>query len=445
MTAPAQHYRQTFERVHDNLPGAGVPWIARLRSDAMAAFEQQGFPDTRVEAWKYTDLRTLNRHLYTPLPDAAEMIEPALEPWLFGGAPMHRLVFVDGRFAPHLCPFRPLLRGVTLTNLAAALEHEPHEVRPVLEHLPAADRPGFDAMNTAFLQDGAWVRLEPGVVVEQPLHLLFINTGRTEGMTTVRNLIHACPGSSAQVVESWVALNPAACLTNTLTEIVLEENATLEHYKLEEEGGATTHIGGVYARQGRNSRLTAHSVSLGGRLVRNDLQVDLVGEGAECALNGFTLTHGHQHVDNHTRIEHRRPHTTASEGYKAIVDDRSRVVFSGYIKVHPDAQKTRAQQSNHSLLLSADAEADARPQFEIHADDVQCTHGCTVGELDTDALFYLRSRGLDEVSARSLLIRGFAVDVLERMTLEPVRQRVEASLAARLSARGMPVPEDRTH
>jgi len=440
MSAPLQHYRQTFERMQDNLAGAGVPWVARLRGAAMSTFERQGFPDKRVEAWKYTDLRALDRRVFTPLP-AADLFDTALRPWLFDGEPMHRLVFVDGRFAPQLCPLRPLLTGVTLANLAAALEHEPHQVRAALEQVPAAERMGFDAMNTAFLQDGAWLRLEPGVTVEQPIHLLFVNTGRAGELTSVRNLIQAGPGSSARIIESWVALNDAEGLTNTLTEIQLEDHARIEHYTLEEEGDATTHIGGLYVRQAAASRLAAHSISLGGRLVRNDLQVDLDGEGAECALNGFSFTRGHQHVDNFTRIEHRRPRTSAGEWYRGILDDRSRSVFTGYIKVHPDAQQTQAQQSNHSLLLSRRAEADARPQFEIHADDVQCAHGCTVGELDADALFYLRSRALDETGARNLLIRAFAADVLERMTFEPVRRRVETQLAARLerheAAQGM--------
>ncbi|MEN8207025.1 MAG: Fe-S cluster assembly protein SufD, partial [Pseudomonadota bacterium] len=351
---------------------------------------------------------------------------------LFDHEPMHRLVFVDGRFAPDLCPFQTWLDGVTLTSLATVMKHRPDALEVVLGRTLATDRPGFDTMNTAFMQDGAFIKLEQDAVLEQPLHLLFISSGQADCMTTVRNVIQAGPGSAATVIESWVALNDATSLINTITEIMLDENAALTHYKLEQEGAAATHIGGLYVRQDRNSHLDAHSIALGGRLVRNELQVDLNGRGAECALNGLTLTHHQQHVDNNTRIEHHQPQATSNEWYKSILDDRSRTVFSGRIVVQPGAQQTQAQQSNHSLLLSNEAEADARPQFEIYADDVQCRHGCTAGELDANALFYLRSRALDEDTARSLLVYAFAADVLDRMRLDPVRHYLEQQLAERL-------------
>ncbi|MEA3242715.1 MAG: Fe-S cluster assembly protein SufD [Pseudomonadota bacterium] len=433
MNSPPLIYRETFARLRDHLPGAGVPWITRMRGKAMSEFQQQAFPDTRVEAWKYTDLRSLKRRSFSPPITRGEIHESALQPWLFNHQPMHRLVFVDGRFAPDLCPFQTWLDGVTLTSLATVMEHNPDELETVLGHTLGTDRPGFDAMNTAFLQDGAFIRLDRDAVLEQPIHLLFISTAQTDSLTTVRNVIQSGPDSAATVIESWVALNDATSLTNTITEIVLDENAALQHYKLEQEGAAATHIGGLYVQQDHSSHLDAYSIALGGRMVRNELQVDLNGRGAECTLNGLTLTHDQQHVDNHTRIEHHQPQATSNEWYKGILDDRSRTVFSGRIVVHPGAQQTQAQQSNHSLLLSNDAEADARPQFEIYADDVQCRHGCTVGELDAEALFYLRSRALDEDSARSLLVYAFAADVLDRMRLDSVRHYLEQQLAERLT------------
>ena len=433
MSIPQPNYRETFDRLQDRLPGADVPWVTSMRSKAMSAFQQQAFPDTRIEAWKYTDLRSLKRQSFTPAVAECEIHESALEPWLFDHEPMHRLVFVDGQFTPQLCPFQTWLDGVTLTSLATALERNPGQLESVLGQTLGTDRPGFDNMNTAFLQDGAFIRLERNAALELPVHLLFISTGQADRMATVRNVIQAGPGSSATIIESWVSLEDTNSLTNTITEIVLDENAALEHYKLVQEGAATTHIGGIYIKQDRDSRLDAHSIALGGRLVRNEIQVDLNGHGAECNLNGLSLTRGRQHVDNHTRIDHHQSNATSSESYKGILDDHSRTVFSGRIVVHPDAQRTKAQQSNHSLLLSGEAEADARPQFEIYADDVQCTHGCTVGELDADALFYLRSRALDEISARNLLVYAFAADVLERMRLDPVRHYLERQLAERLT------------
>lgn len=439
MSMPQQHYQEAFDRIQAGLPGAGAPWLVHMRDRAMAAFRHNPLPDTRIEDWKYTDLRSFSRQLFSPA--ARTACVTGLSPWLFDRTPMHRLVFVDGHLTEDWQQDQPLPDGVTLTGLAAMLNNCPGQLEPVLGATLAANRPGFDAMNSAFLQDGACLRLEQGAVLQQPLHLLFISTGQADVMQTVRNVIEAGPGSAATVIESWVALNDAATLTNTITEIILHEAAALDHYKLVEEGAWTTHIGGTYVRQRCNSQLAAHSIALGGRLVRNTLQVDLDGAGAECRLNGLTLTQGRQHVDNHTRIEHLHPHTTSNERYKGILADRSRTVFSGRIVVHPGAQKTRAQQYNHSLLLSADAEADARPQFEIRADDVQCTHGCTVGELDADALFYLRTRGLSDAAARNLLIRAFATDVLEGIPLVPVRQYLERELGSRLGGDGGLQPE----
>jgi Fe-S cluster assembly protein SufD len=429
MSTRPLNYRESFERLHNFLPGAGVPWITRMRGKAISEFQQSAFPDTRVEAWKYTDLRSLNRHFFSPSVTRGEIHKSALEPWLFNHEPMYRLVFVDGKFAPDLCQYQTWLDGITLTSLATVMEHSPDEIENLLGRTINMNRPGFDTMNTAFLQDGALIRLEQDALLDLPVHLLFISTGQADCMTTVRNIIHARPGSTATVIESWVALNDASSLTNTITEIVLDENAELQHYKLEQEGATTTHIGGLYVQQDRNSHLDAHSIALGGRLVRNEVVVDLNGRGARCALNGLTLTHGHQHVDNNTHIEHHQPQATSNELYKSILDDHSRTVFSGRIVVHPGAQQTQAQQRNRSLLLSTEAEADARPQFEIYADDVQCRHGCTVSEPDTDALFYLRSRALDEEAARNLLVYAFAAEVLDCMRLDPVRHYLEQQLA----------------
>lgn len=430
MNDPKVAWRDSFERAQDRSPGAGAPWLLRQRSKAMEAFQQQGLPDTRVEAWKYTSLRRLQRQTFTPAAGTATVSD--ITPWLLGDEPMHRLVFVDGHYRPDLQPFRTLLTGATLCSLASALEKRPDDVEHVLGRTLDVSTPGFNALNTAFLQDGAWIRLEQDAELELPVHLLYISTGQPDAMTMHRNLIVAGAGSSATIIESWISLNEAAGLTNTVTEIMLEDNAALSYYKLGQEDETTTHVGGTYVRQAAGSRFASYSITLGGRLVRNDLQIALDGPGAECSLNGLTLTHGHQHVDNHTRIDHHSPNATSNELYKGILDDRSRTVFSGRIVVHPDAQQSRAQQSNHSLLLSAEAEADARPQFEIHADDVQCSHGCTAGELDEDAYFYLRSRALDASSAHALLVYAFAADVLERIPLEYVRNWLDRQLSGRL-------------
>lgn len=441
MSVPMLHYREQFDRLQPGLPGAGVPWLTLRRGEAMAAFQSRAFPDTRVEAWKYTDLHRLNRHVFKPATTAGTVHEPLLRPWLFDGTPMHRLVFVDGQLAATLCPSSPVARGITLRSIAQVLEREPQRLEAVLGRTLSADRPGFDSMNSAFLQDGYWLRLESAAVAELPVHLLFVSTGQAGSMMTLRNVIEAAPGSAATVIETRVALRGADCLVNAVTEVVLETGASLQHYQFQQDDEAAIRIAGLYVQQARDSRLATHCVTLGGGLVRNELQVRLDGPGAECALNGLILARDRQHVDNHTRIDHHAPHATSNEWYRAIVQDRARSVFSGRIVVHPQAQQTRAQQSSHNLLLSARAEADARPQFEIRADDVRCTHGCTTGELDADALFYLRTRGLDEETARSLLIHAFARESLERMECTPVRDWLEQRLATRLGSGGMISPQ----
>lgn len=431
MTAAHTSYAEDFQAVQATLPGAGVPWLQQLRTTAMESFLDSGFPTTRTEDWKYTDLRSLTRRHYTPAsrprPDGTAV--PADAWWQ--DELQHRLVFIDGYFMPELCPLGPLLSGVTITSLARVLEQQPELLEHRLGATTDLEQPGFNAFNTAFMRDGAYICLGDGAVLEQPVHLLFVSTGTDASLRPVRNMIVAGPNSSATVIESYVALGDTAGLTSAVTEISLEAGAHIEHYKLEEESTSASHIAGIYVTQDRDSRFDSHNIALGGQLVRNDLQVALNGPGAATTLNGLTVTRGRQHVDNHTRVDHNEPQARSDEWYRGIVDERSRAVFNGRIVVHPDAQQTVSHQHNHNLLLSGDAEVDAKPQLEIHADDVQCTHGCTVGQLDEEALFYFRSRGVDAATARNFLVYAFAADVLERIRIRPVRRMLERRLAGR--------------
>ncbi|MEN8106556.1 MAG: Fe-S cluster assembly protein SufD [Pseudomonadota bacterium] len=436
MNAPHTVYAGEFPEMKHHLPGAAVPWINALRTDAIDAFMALGFPGTRLEEWKYTDLRSLARHHFTPSATAVGFDATALQPWLPGNEPAHRLVFVDGHFTPELCPFNTLLDGVTITSLASVLDDAPDVLENVLGQNAGLEQPGFNAFNTAFMTDGAFIDLSAGAILELPIHLVFITTGIPETLSTVRNVVIAGANSRASIVESYIALQDATCLTSTVTEIITGEGADIEHYKLEQEGPSAFHLAGIYVRQGRDSRFTSHNITLGGRLVRNDLHVDLDDTGAECTLNGLYLTRGRQHVDNHTWIDHNKPQATSNEWYKGVLDGHSRAVFNGRVVVHQDAQHTTAQQTNHNLLLSGDAEVDAKPQLEIYADDVKCAHGCTVGQLDAEALYYLRTRAVDEATARSMLVYAFAADILERIRLQPVRQLLEQELAARLMDTG---------
>lgn len=420
-----ERYRTDFQRMGSGLPGQ-FPWVKDLRTKGLDGFVKAGFPTRRNEDWKYTDVRGIEQRSFAPARMEPALDLDALAPYLLADA--ERLVFVDGCFAAHLST--PGTAG--LTNMAAALEAGTEALQGYFGRYAIADGPGFVGLNTAFMADGAYLHLGRGLIVERPIHLLYVSTGAADIVAHVRNLIVAEEGSRAVVVESYVALGDRAYWTNAVTEVVVGRNAAVEHYKLEQESEQSYHTASIYVQQERDSRYTSHFVATGGLIARNELQVRLDAEGAECELNGLYLTRGQQQIDNHTRIEHVKPHCTSRELYKGVLDGQSRGVFSGRVVVHKNAQATDARQTNNNLLLSESAEADSRPQLEIYADDVKCSHGSTVGTLDADALFYLRSRAIDEAQARSLLVYAFAGDVLDRMQLKAVRARVEGQLAARL-------------
>lgn len=423
-----QQYRDDFRRLESGLPGRAVPWLHALRAQALDRFVASGFPTTRDEDWKYTDVSALGAQHFAPAP-RLELAPGELEPYDFDG---YTLVFVDGFFAKSLPGSEPLPAGVHVMNLARAVAGDANALEPWLT--PARTQHGFDALNLALMQDGAYVRIEAGARIERPLQLLFLTTARPASGMYLRNLVVAERGSRATLVESYVALAEADYLTDVVTDVALGAGAELEHYRIEREAGAAAHIGGTRVRQQRDSHYRSHSVTLGAGLARHELACLLEAPGARCDLNGLYVGNRRQHMDHHTRIEHLAAHGTSREWYRGIVTDAARGIFSGRVVVHPQASHTDAEQENHNLVLSARAEADSRPQFEINVDDVKCAHGSSTGRLDPDALFYLRSRGLDEPRARELLVYAFAADVLERMRLAPVRAVVEAQLNQRLFA-----------
>ncbi len=416
---------------HTNQAG----WINELRRTGAERFAELGFPTVQDENWKYTNVAPIERAGFLPVAAHGNGVDAGqLEPFWFQALPAHRLVFVDGYYSERLSIPCALPAGATVGSLAAALVRHPDRVQPYLGACASLeDAHGFAALNTAFVTDGAYVHLARGVRLERPVHLLFVTTAHGEGaLAQPRNLIVAEEGSQAVVVENYVSLGELRYFTNALTEVVTERNASIEHYRLQEHSPKAYHVGGLHALLGRDARFTSHAIDIGGLLVRNDLRTLLDAEGAECTLNGLYVLGGRQHVDNHTQIDHAKPHGTSREFYKGVIDGRGRAVFHGRVVVHPDAQHSDAQQVNNNLLLSRDAEADTKPQLEIYADDVKCSHGATVGQLDPDALFYLRSRALDETTARDLLTYAFARDVLTRIRLEPVRNELERQLASGL-------------
>jgi Fe-S cluster assembly protein SufD len=346
--------------------------------------------------------------------------------WPFTDPAYNRLVFVNGFFSPELSLLRGTPPAVRIASLARVVAENSAFVQPYLDRTASHGEGGFVALNTAFVEDGAFLCIPPGGILDEPIYLIYVSVETaTPVVSHPRNLLVFEEGSHARVVESYIGFSNKAYFNNAVTEIVGKENSIVDYYRLQREAEGAFHVGRVAAQLSRSCSFTSQTITLGGALVRNDLTAVLDGEGAECALNGLYLVEGQQHVDNYTRIDHVRPHGTSTELYKGILSGKGRAVFNGKIIVHKDAQKTDARQSNKNLLLSAGAVVNTKPQLEIHADDVKCSHGSTIGQLDRDALFYLRSRGLDLAASRSLLSYAFASDVVGRIKIPPMRARLD--------------------
>jgi Fe-S cluster assembly protein SufD len=357
----------------------------------------------------------------------------ALDPFRLPGEIAARLVFVNGIFAPELSSLAELPAGVTAGSLAAELAARPRDIEPHLGRLADFEPQPFVALNLAFVLDGAYVRVARGTVLDRPLHLLFVSSAPGEPTVSFpRNLIVAEAGSQVAIVESYVGTGREVYFTNAVTEVQIGDDAVVDHVKLQGESDKAFHVANLQVEQGRASQFVSHSFSLGGGLVRNDLGTVFGAEGGECTLNGLYMVGGRQHVDNHTSIDHAKPHCTSRELYKGVLDGKSKAVFNGKIVVRPDAQKTNARQTNKNLILSDDTGVNSKPQLEIFANDVKCAHGATVGQVDKDALFYMRSRGLALGAARNLLTYAFASEILEEIRVKPARAYVAGLLAARL-------------
>jgi Fe-S cluster assembly protein SufD len=421
-------YLSNFSRFEKALARAGDSWLHRIRKAAIKRFAELGFPTTRNEDWKFTSVDPIAKIPFRPVlsyePNGVtlEQIERAI----FTLPDCTRLVFVNGHFSAELSGSNATQGGVIATSLADALGSHPDWVEPYLARYASFDNHAFTALNTAVIRDGAFISIPKGSVVDRPIHLVYAATSRGEGCVAhPRNLILAAPSSQVTVIETYVGLEEEAYFTNAVTEIVVAEGAVIDHAKIQRESEEAFHVGTTRIHQARKSSVTSHFVSLGGSLVRNEVRVVLDAEGCEATLNGLYLARGQQHVDNHTVIDHAKPRCTSHELYKGILDDRAHGVFNGKIFVHQDAQKTDAKQTNQTLLLSQDAVINTKPQLEIYADDVKCTHGATVGQLQDEAIFYLRSRGIGKEAARGLLTFAFANDIVSRLKVSPLRVQLE--------------------
>jgi Fe-S cluster assembly protein SufD len=442
-TEQLETYLAAFSEFQKNAPGSDLAWLRKLREDAFARFCEAGFPTTHDEDWRFTNVMPIAKTPWQLAAHAVNVSREAIESYRLPGAAC-QLVFVDGRFARDLSSLGNLASGVRVNSLRDEIATNPGALEAHLGRYLNIQRDAFAALNTAFIADGAFVYLRNGLVLEQPIHLLFLSSGAEQPlMTHPRNLIVAEEESQVAVVEDYVSLNRAegsVAFCNTATELVAAESAVVSHYMLEREHVATFNVSTLRIQQARSANVTTHSVLLGGGLVRNNVHPVLAGEGAECLINGLFIGNGRQHLDNYMLVEHASPHCGSRQFYNGILDGQAHGVFHGRIIVHKDAQKTDAKQTNRNLLLSDDAQIDTKPQLEIYADDVKCTHGATIGQIEENALFYLRSRGIDEVGARKLLLLAFANECLDRMKEETVRSYLEGLISQHLFGIAKAVP-----
>jgi len=445
-TEQVQSWLENFTEFEKTAPGRKLVWLKRLREDAFARFCEAGFPTTKDEDWRFTNVAPIARTVFRPagLPestkgitawrneDGALFLNGRLAQYPHGVAA--RLVFVNGRYVPELSKIGVLPSGVKVAGLRETIETHPEALEKHLGRYADTQRDAFVALNTAFLADGAWIHVPRGVVVESPIYLLYLST-KEDGATTThpRNLIVAEDQAQVAVIEDYVSVGgESVVLSNAVTELVAGESTVAQHYLIEREHLKAFNVSTLRIQQGRTANVASHSLLLGGGLVRNNVHPVLAGEGGECLINGLFLGTGRQHLDNYMHVEHASPHCGSRQFYNGILDGQAHGVFHGRIVVHKDAQKTDAKQTNRNLLLSDDAQIDTKPQLEIYADDVKCTHGATIGQIEENALFYLQSRGISEAEARKLLLLAFAEECVERMHSAVAREHIEGLIRQHL-------------
>lgn len=416
-------------------------WLTALREYGRDLFEQKGLPNHRQEEWKYTDVSILARqHFAAPSSPALTgklLEEQNLKEYLLPSfVPPLRLVFVNGVYSPSLsrCGVQQLPKGIEIGNLGSAINRNHSLVQKHLAIYAKSDRDSFVALNNAFIEDGAWIMIPKGIHLYEPVHLVYITTGGEKvGSCHPRNLVVAETGAKVSIIEEYIGDQGESYFNNPVTEIAIADGAEVEHYRVQRESARAFHIATVEVRQGNNTRFVSHNLNFGAQLARSNIHTHLPGSDSSCTLNGLFMIEDNQHVDNHTLICHSAPGCQSSELYHGILDDQARGVFNGKIYVEPVAQKTDSQQTSRSLMLSNDAVVDAKPQLEIFADDVKCTHGAAVGKIDEDSLHYMRSRGISDDEARKIFTLGFARQITQRFDLEPLKKAVEAFLVNRLA------------
>ncbi len=431
-------YAVAFRHLLANSDAAEPSWLRRRREEAFENFERVGFPTVREEDWKYTNISPIARGKFSPTFDlrAAHSLNGHAKAFFYEEARDSRLVFVNGIFQRDLSSAADLPDAVVVADLADALRQPKHEARIREQLKPKAEQNAFTALNTALFTSGAFVLIPRGVEMKTPIHLLFISQGQNGDAPASfpRVLILAEENSSATIVENYAAVGHAVYFTNAVVDVVVENGARVQHYKVQRENGFAFHVATTSALIARNSHYDTTTINLGASLGRHNIGVTFDEEGGECSVDGLYMIAAEQHSDTHSLIDHRRPHCTSHQLYKGVLDDKSHAVFNGKVFVRHGAQQTDAQQTNKNLLLSNEARVDTKPQLEIFADDVKCAHGAAVGQLDEDELFYLESRGINPALARNILTYGFAEEVIERINIDSIKRELNAVVLNRLGS-----------
>ena len=430
--ANSSGYLDSLLRGQPPLPASPSAWFNELRAEAVDRVGALTVPTTRDEEWRFTDISPLTKLSFQPVRTAISLQAADIERFYLEEA-VTRLVFVDGVYAPQLSsPAKDC--GVLVMNLSAAVTAHPAAIKPHLGRHTEFRNNIFAAFNTAFLHDGAVIAVPRNTSVAAPVHLLFIATQK-EVASYPRCLLVAESGSAVTVIEDYVALQEEAYFTNAVTEIALADNARVNHVRVQRDSGQAFHIANCSVSLAHASRYQSVSVTLGARISRYDLNVLQAAEGAECAIDGLALITDRQLADSHTCIDHAKPHGVSRQLHKCIVGGAAHAVFNGKIMVRPGAQRTDSSQSSRNLLLTGKAQVDTKPQLEIFADDVKCAHGATVGQLDSEEVFYLQSRGLSDSAARNLLTYAFGAEIIARIPVASLRHRLEQTVLAQTTLR----------
>ena len=419
-------YISGFGEFEKRLNGGKGNFVHEKRKAALSNFSKLEFPTVKDEEWKYTSIAPLLKHNFTPSIEKKSVSKELIKSNLFDEMEHSLIVFINGYFSPEHSDLLNLPKGVVLGSIAAEIKSNNKILQEHFSKYAEHQNNIFTALSTAYTEDGAFVHVPEGKIVEEPIHIIFVTTaGGNKILIQPRNLFVAEKNSQVTIIEHYVSEEESIYFTNAVTEIVAEENAVVDHIKLQEESKKSFHIARMEVDQERNSNFSSHSISTGGDLTRNEFNARFNDEGGECTLNGLFMIDGSQLFDAHTLMDHAKPNCNSHEHYKGILDDKSRGVFNGKVVVRQDAQKTNAFQENNNILLSDEALMNTKPQLEIFADDVKCSHGATIGQMDDDAKFYLKSRGIGEEVSKGILLHAFASDVVTSIKIESIRNYIE--------------------